>query len=128
MRHLAAAVAALGVIALALAPIGPVEAAETDASPHLLTPEELNIRDQTGDAPLILRGSAVGPKPAPEMRPSAARWQIAAGRRLWLVDPASEDLRTCAVRKTSTVGVKEIRCLSGSASRFRRTFGPTFAP
>jgi hypothetical protein len=128
MRHLAAAAAALGVIALALAPIGPVEAAEADASPHLLTAEELSAPDRTGDAPLILRGSAIGPKPASEVRPSAARWQIAAGRRLWLVDPATKDLRTCAVRKTSTVGVKEIRCLSGSASRFRRTFGPTFAP
>lgn len=52
-------------------------------------------------------------------------WQVAAGRRLWLVDPATGDLRTCAVRQTSTVGVEEIRCLSG---RFRRTFGPTFAP
>jgi hypothetical protein len=128
MRHLAAAAAALGVIALALAPIGPVEAAEADASPHLLTAEELSAPARTGDAPLILRGSALGPQPAPEVRPSAARWQVAAGRRLWLVDPATEDLRTCAVRKTSTVGVKEIRCLSGSASRFRRTFGPTFAP
>jgi hypothetical protein len=128
MRHLAVAAAVLGVVALALAPIGPVEAAEADASPHLLTPEELSAAEQPGDAPLILRGSAVGPKPAPEVRPSAARWQVAAGRRLWLVDPATEDLRTCAVRKTSTVGVKEIRCLSGSASRFRRTFGPTFAP
>ena len=128
MRHLAAAAAALGVLALALAPIGPVEAAEADASPHLLTPEELSAPDQPADAPLILRGSAIGPRPLSEMRPSAARWQIAAGRRLWLVDPATEDLRTCAVRKTSTVGVKEIRCLSGSASRFRRTFGPTFAP
>jgi len=128
MRHLAAAAAVLGVVALALASIGPVEAAEADASRHLLTPEELSPPDQPGDAPLILRGSAVAPKPAPEVRPSAVRWQVAAGRRLWLVDPATEDLRTCAVRKTSTVGVKEIRCLSGSASRFRRTFGPTFAP
>jgi hypothetical protein len=128
MRHLAAAAAALGVIALALAPIGPVEAAEADASPHLLTAEELSAPARSGAAPLILRGSALGPQPAPEVRPSAARWQVAAGRRLWLVDPATEDLRTCAVRKTSTVGVKEIRCLSGSASRFRRTFGPTFAP
>ena len=51
-----------------------------------------------------------------------------APRVLWLVDPVTKDLRTCAVRDTSTVGVKEIRCLSGSAGRFRRTFGPTFAP
>jgi hypothetical protein len=125
MRPVAAAAAALGVVALALAPIGPVEAAEADASPHLLTPEELSAPEQAGDAPLILRGSAIDPKPAPEVRPSAARWEVAAGRRLWLVDPATKDLRTCAVRDTSTVGVKEIRCLSGSASRFRRTFGPT---
>jgi hypothetical protein len=55
-------------------------------------------------------------------------WQVAAGWRLWLIDPATVDLRTCAVRQTSTVGVQEIRCLSVSGSRFRRTFGPTFAP
>jgi hypothetical protein len=126
MRYLAAA--ALGFVALALAPIGAVEAAEEDATPHLLTPEELSAPDQPGDVPLILRGSAVAPKPAPEVRPSAARWQVAAGRRLWLVDPATKDLRTCAVRGTTQVGVKEIRCLSGTAGRFRRTFGPTFAP
>ena len=128
MRYLAAAGAALGFVALALAPIGAVEGAEEDASPHLLTPEELSAPDQPADAPLILRGSAVGPKRAPEVRPSAVRWQIVAGRRLWLVDPVTKDLRTCAVRATTQVGIKEIRCLSGTAGRFRRTFGPTFAP
>ncbi|HSA81551.1 MAG TPA: phage BR0599 family protein, partial [Geminicoccaceae bacterium] len=55
-------------------------------------------------------------------------WQVAAGWRLWLIDPAAKDLRTCAVRSTSTVGVEAIRCLSISASRFRRTFGPTVTP
>jgi hypothetical protein len=49
----------------------------------------------------------------PETPPT---WQIAAGRRLWLIDPASGDLRTCAVRNTSTVGVEEIRCLSLSGA------------
>jgi hypothetical protein len=44
-------------------------------------------------------------------------WQVAAGRRLWLVDPATGDLRTCAVRQTSTVGVQEIRCVSVSGAR-----------
>jgi hypothetical protein len=39
-------------------------------------------------------------------------WHVAAGRRLWLIDPATGDLRTCAVRNTSTVGVEEVRCLS----------------
>jgi hypothetical protein len=128
MRNLAAAAAALGFIALALAPIGPVEAAEEDATPHLLTTEELRAPIRRGDALLILRGSAVGPQPAPEVRPSAQRWQIVAGRRLWLVDPVTEDLRTCAVRDTTQVGVREIRCLSGTAGRFRRTFGPAFQP
>ena len=128
MRHLAAAAAALGFVALALTPIGPVEAAEEDATPHLLTPEELRAPDQPGDAPVILRGSVVDRAQAPELRPSAARWQVVAGRRLWLVDPATKDLRTCAVRDTLTVGVEEIRCLSGTAGRYRRTFGPTFSP
>jgi hypothetical protein len=36
---------------------------------------------------------------------------------LWLIDPVNKDLRTCAVRDTSTV-----RYLSSSAGRFRRTF------
>jgi hypothetical protein len=55
-------------------------------------------------------------------------WQVAAGRRLWLIDPATGDLRTCAVRNTSTVGVEAIRCFAVSGSRFRRTFAVTFAP
>jgi hypothetical protein len=128
MRNLAAAAAALGFIALALALINPVDAAEEDATPHLLTTEELRAPIRRGDAPLILRGSAVSPQPAPEVRPSAERWQVVAGRRLWLVDPVTEDLRACRVRRTTLVGVREIRCLSGSAGRFRRTFGPDFQP
>jgi hypothetical protein len=128
MRYPAIAAAALGFVALALAPIGPADAAEEDATPHLLTAEELNAPDQPGDAPVVLRGSAASPRSAPEMGPSAAGRQVVAGRRLWLVDPATKDLRTCAVGDTTQVGVQEIRCLSGSAGRFRRTFGPTFAP
>jgi hypothetical protein len=38
-------------------------------------------------------------------------WQVAAGGRLWLIDPATNDLRTCALRQTSTVGLKVLRCL-----------------
>jgi hypothetical protein len=128
MRNLAAAAAALGLVVLALAPIGPVEAEEEDATPNLLTTEELRAPRRTGDAPVILRGSAAGPQRAPEARPSAERWQVVAGRRLWLVDPVTEELRACRVRRTTLVGVREIRCLSGSAGRFRRTFGPDFQP
>jgi hypothetical protein len=128
MRHLAAGAAALGFIALALAPIGPVDAAEQDSTSRLLTGDDLRAPDRTGNAPLILRGSAVGPQPAPEVRPSAERWQVVAGRRLWLVDPVTEEVRACRLRRTTLVGVREIRCLSGSAGRFRRTFGPAFQP
>jgi hypothetical protein len=128
MRNLAAAAAALGFIALALAPIGPVDAAEQDATSRLLSGDGLRAPERTSNAPVILRGSAVGPQRAPEVRPSAERWQVVAGRRLWLVDPVTEDLRTCAVRDTTQVGVREIRCLSSTAGRFRRTFGPAFQP
>jgi hypothetical protein len=124
MRYRAVMAVALGVIALALAP---VEAAEQGATRGLLTAEELNAR-APGSGPLILRGSAVGRKPASAARPSAAPWQVAAGRRLWLVDPVSKELRTCAWRDTSTVDVEEISCLSGSFGGYSRTFGPAFQP
>jgi hypothetical protein len=78
--------------------------------------------------PVVTKGgTAVGVEEdvRPEMPPV---WQVAAGWRLWLINPAAKELRTCAVRNTSTVGVEAIRCLSVSASGFRRTFGPIFAP
>ena len=128
MRNLAASAAALGFIALAMALIDPVDAAEQDATSRLLTRDQLRAPDRPGNAPVILRGSAVGPQPAPEVRPSAERWQIVAGRRLWLFDPATEELRACRVRRTTLVGVREIRCVSGTAGRYRRTFGPAFQP
>ena len=127
MGHLGVVAVMLGFVALALAPLGPVQA-EQDTTPHLLTAEELSAPDQPGDAPMILRGSAGDPTQALAAQPGAMRWQIAAGRRLWLIDPVTKDLRTCAVHDTTQVGVNEIRCLSGTAGRFRRTFGPTFAP
>jgi hypothetical protein len=42
--------------------------------------------------------------------------QVAAGRRLWLIDLATWDLRTCAMRNTSTMGID---CLSPTARRAR---------
>jgi hypothetical protein len=124
MRHLAVTAATLGLVALALMP---VEAAAADTTPGLLTAEELNAR-APGSGLLILRGSAAGRKPAQAVSPSAERWQVAAGRRLWLVDPETKELRTCAWRDTSTVNVEEIRCMSGTFGRYRRTFGPAFQP
>jgi hypothetical protein len=124
MRRLAATAAALVLIALALTP---VEAAEEDATPGLLTAEELNAR-KPGSGPLILRGSAIAPKRAAAARSSAARWQVAAGRRLWLVDPQTKELRTCTWQNTSTVDVEVISCRSGTFGRYTRTFGPAFQP
>jgi hypothetical protein len=124
MRHLAATAAALGLIALVLAPL---EAAAQDATPGLLTAEELNARAPDSGL-LILRGSSSARKSASAVRASAAGWQVAAGRRLWLVDPETKELRTCAWRDTSTVDVEEIRCRSGSFGRYSRTFGPAFQP
>jgi hypothetical protein len=53
---------------------------------------------------------------------------VAAGRRLWLVDPENKELRTCAWRDTSTVNVEKISCRSGSFGGYSRTFGPAFQP
>jgi hypothetical protein len=128
MRHLAAAAAALGLVGLALAPSGPAEAAGEDTTARLLTLKELSAPDQRGAAPVILRGSAVGPRRAPEVRPGAPQWQIAGGRRLWLLDPVNQEVRACAVFDTPDVGVQEIDCVSQSTSGFARTFGPAFNP
>jgi hypothetical protein len=124
MRHLAAMAAALGLIALTLTP---VQASGEDKTPGLLTAKELNAREP-GSGPLILRGSAVGRKAARSAHSSATRWEVAAGRRLWLVDRASGDLRTCTLRDTTLVDVQELSCHSGSFGRYRRTFGPAFQP
>jgi hypothetical protein len=124
MRHLAAMAAALGLFALA---VSPVQASGEDKTPGLLTAKQLNAREP-GSGPRILRGSAVGRKAAPSAHSSATRWEVAAGRRLWLVDRASGDLRTCTLRDTTLVDVQELSCHSGSFGRYRRTFGPAFQP
>jgi hypothetical protein len=128
MRHLVAAAAALGFVALALAPSGPLEAAEQDTTARLLNLQELSAPDPRRAAPVILRGSAVGPRRAAEVGPGVANWQIAAGRRLWLIDPVNQEVRACAVFNTPDVGVQEIDCVSQSTSGFARTFGPAFNP
>ena len=78
--------------------------------------------------PVAAGGVEVSGQEEDVQRERPLTWQVAAGWRLWLIDPAAKELRTCAVRNTSTAGVEAIRCLSVSGSRFRRTFGPTFAP
>jgi hypothetical protein len=87
------------------------------------TVERQQVRVGDGDTVTVLRPVAARGEKAcgqeedvQQKRPPS--WQVVAGRRLWLVDPATGDLRTCAVRNTSTVGVDEIRCLSVSGAGF----------
>jgi hypothetical protein len=128
MRHLAAVAAALGLAALALTPSGPAKAAEQDATARLLTFKESNGPDQRDAAPVILRGSAIGPRRTAEVRPGAPQWQIAGGRRLWLLDAVNQEVRVCALVNTPDVGVQEIDCVAQSTSGYARTFGPAFNP
>jgi hypothetical protein len=126
MRHLA--VAAVGLVGLALAQIQAAKAAEEHSTARILNLRELSAPEQPGQAPVILRGSAVGRRSPPEVSPSASQWQIAAGRRLWLIDPVNQEVTGCAVFNTPDVGVQEIQCVSQSTSGFARTFGPAFNP
>jgi hypothetical protein len=123
MRHWfgAVAVAAAGL----LLQVGTLPAAAETSTPRMLTFGEPTA---TGDQPVILRGSAVAPRPAPEVVPSDQRYQVAAGRRLWFFDPVTQDIRSCINQRTSTVGVRIVRCYPGSLSGYRRTFGPAFQP
>jgi hypothetical protein len=126
MRHLAAA-AAVGLVGLALTQIGAARA-EEESTARLLNLREFSAAQPPGQKPVILRGSAVGRGPAPEVGPSAPQWQIAAGRRLWLIDPVNQEVRACAVFRTPDVGVREIDCVSQSTTGYARTFGRAFNP
>lgn len=119
-------------------PAGPGQApverpadAPQDVRATLVTPEGRDVQSATverqqvpvGDdeTVTVLRPVAAGGEKASGQEEDVQRetpltWQIAAGRRLWLVDPATGNLRTCAVRNTSTVGVEEIRCFSVSGA------------
>ncbi|HEU4475527.1 MAG TPA: hypothetical protein VFR71_02365 [Methyloceanibacter sp.] len=83
--------------------------------------EQVPVGD--GETVTVLRPVVAGGERASGQEENVQRerpltWLVAAGRRLWLIDPATGDLRTCAVRNTSTVGVEEIRCLSVSGAGF----------
>lgn len=85
------------------------------------TVERQQVPVGDGDTVTVLRPVAAGGEKGSGQEEDVQRekpitWQVAAGRRLWLIDPATGDLRTCAVRNTSTVGVEEIRCLSVSGA------------
>jgi hypothetical protein len=140
---LTASVAAEEPAAPGPAPVEQPAGAPQDVRATVVTPEGRHRQSASverqhvpvgdGETVTVLRPvAAAGEKASGQeedvQRETPLTWQIAAGRRLWLIDPATGDLRTCAVRQTSTVGVEEIRCLSASVGHFRRTFGPTFAP
>jgi hypothetical protein len=121
MRRWFGMVAAVGFLAVAGAQAGAAESS---------TARVVTFGDTAtnGEAPVILRGSAVAPQAALAVTPSGQRYQVAAGRRLWFFDPVTKDIRSCINQQTSTVGVRIVRCYRGSLGGYRRTFGPTFQP
>jgi hypothetical protein len=95
------------------------------------SPEILVLGTQpAAKAPTILRGSAVARQPAPVAAPEVigSEWQILSGKRLWLVDRTTGDIRSCINQQTTQVGLRVVLCTPGDAGRFRRTFGPDFQP
>lgn len=112
------------------APVGQSAGAPQDARATVVTPdgsqqraatvarEQVRLRDGatvTVLRPVVAAGERKAPGQEEEVqRETPATWQIAAGGRLWLIDPATKDLRTCAVHQTSTVGLKVLRCLKAS--------------
>jgi hypothetical protein len=128
MRHWLGTAAAVGFLAAAMIQIEAPPAAAETATPHVLS---LGGAAEIGDAPLILRGSAVGPKSSKSALAATSGgqgYQVAAGQRLWFFDPQTLQIRSCINQQTSTVGVRIVRCYPGSLSGHRRTFGPTFQP
>jgi hypothetical protein len=103
-----------------------VMAAGASAEVTRPTPEIVLLTGQAA-MPTILRGSAATPKRAAKTR-EASRMQIVGGRKLWVVDPKTKEVRGCVDRHTSTVGVREVRCTVGTLGRYRRGFGPNFQP
>jgi hypothetical protein len=108
------------------APVEQATGAPQDVRATVVTPQGRHQQSATverqqllagdGETVTVLRPVAAGAKRASGQEDDVQREtpftrQVAAGRRLWLIDPATGDLRTCAVRQTSTVGVQEIRCL-----------------
>lgn len=65
-----------------------------------------------GPAPMaIYRGSAAPPGRSASRPATATGTQVAAGRRLWLLDRERERLVACSVRGTGIVGRRAIRCV-----------------
>lgn len=96
-------------VGLALGILGPVAGAQ---APDTTGADRVTVLDGAveGEAPRILRGSAIAPRPAPE-RPKVPRVRLVAGDRLWLVNPRTGDTVVCRLRRTSIVGKRVISCV-----------------
>jgi hypothetical protein len=119
MRHRWAVIAGLGIL---LAGAG-TWAQDASTAPGVVVLSERGEQP----APTILRGRPATPA-AVTVAPSGQRWQLLGGKRLWLVDRASGEVRSCINQDTSTVGLRVIRCTSGELGRHGRTFGAAFNP
>jgi hypothetical protein len=94
----------------------------SDAGPErsaTVAREQVHLRD--GGTVTVLRPVVARVEPASGQeeegvveRATPPAWQVAAGGRLWAIDPATNELRTCAIHQTSTVGVKVLRCVETS--------------
>jgi hypothetical protein len=125
MNHsLRAAAAAALLVAATLPGASRAQEAET-ATPRVLT---FGSESARAGQPVVLRGSAIAPRKAPATAEAASGYQIVAGQRLWLYDPETKDVRSCINQQTSTVGVRIVRCATGTLGGYRRTFGVTFQP
>jgi hypothetical protein len=100
-----------GKMALVLVVAGLGLPAPTAFAERLVVPPE--IAREPGEPPRVLRGSAIPPRPLAADLPPPRAWQVAAGQRLWLVDPVRGEVVTCRLRATSTVGQRVIACRSG---------------
>lgn len=119
MGHRWAVIAGLGIL---LTGAG-AWAQQAPTAPGIVAPGEPGAQP----APTIVRGTPATPA-APTVADQEPRWQIVAGKRLWLVDQAKGEVRSCSDRDTSTVGLRVIRCTSGELGRYGRTFGASFNP
>jgi hypothetical protein len=119
MRQRWAVIAGLGIL---LASAG-AWAQEASSTPGLVVLSERSDRP----APTIVRGTP-RERAAARAGEGAQRLQIVGGKRLWLVDRATAEVRSCINRDTSTVGLRVVECTSAELGRYRRTFGASFQP
>jgi hypothetical protein len=112
MQTRAILAAGVGLALTAALPAGPAaaqpEPPSTSSSRMIIMGE---VAAERSAQVTILRGSAIGPKPLPEPPPD--QWQLLAGKRLWVVNPATGELVNCRARNTSTVGLRVVGCTTG---------------